>query len=59
MRLTTWTLQKSMPMQGTLDMLKKIVFVDGYKANDFFELQINAYEVLGQTMDVTLAYKNW
>lgn len=46
-------------MQGTLDMLKKMVFVDGYKANEYYELEVNAYESLGQSMDVTLAYKNW
>jgi len=45
--------------KGTLEMLSKIVFVDGYKADMFYELQINAYEALGQSMDVTLAYKNW
>ena len=44
---------------GTLNMLSKIVFVDGYKADTFYELQINAYEALDQSMDVTLAYKNW
>lgn len=44
---------------GTLNMLSKIVFVDGYKVDTFYELRINAYEALNQSMDVTLAYKNW
>ncbi len=45
--------------QGVLDTLSSIKFVDEYKANDFYELQVWAYEALKQPMNVTLAYKNW
>ncbi|MCF6245196.1 MAG: hypothetical protein L3J43_09180 [Sulfurovum sp.] len=45
--------------QGVVDMLAHITSIDNYRANDFYELQIWAYEVLGKQMDVTLAYKYW
>ena len=44
---------------GVLDALSSIKFVDAYKANDFYELQVWAYEALKQPINVTLAYKNW
>ncbi len=45
--------------QGVIDTLGQIKFVDEYKANNFYELQVWAYEVLKQSMNITLAYKNW
>lgn len=45
--------------QGVLHTLKRIQTVDKYKADEFYELQVWAYEALGRKMDVTLAYKNW
>ncbi|CAA6803332.1 MAG: Unknown protein [uncultured Sulfurovum sp.] len=44
---------------SVVDMLNSIKMVDRYKAQDFYELQVWAYEKLNQPMNVTLAYKNW
>lgn len=46
-------------VQGTLECLNKIKVVDTYMAQDYYELQVWAYEALNQPMNVTLAYKNW
>ena len=42
-----------------IDTLSQVKYVDNYKAEKFYKLQIRAYEMMGQTLDVTLAYKQW
>ena len=45
--------------QGVLDTIEQIKTVEKYKADEFYELQVWAYEILGRKMDATLAYKSW
>lgn len=45
--------------QGVLSSLDKMGLVNGYRADEYYGLKVDAYEKLGQSMDVTLAYKNW
>ena len=45
--------------QGVLASVEQIKTVAEYRADEFYELQVWAYETLGRTMDATLAYKNW
>lgn len=45
--------------EGVLVSLGKIQTVDKYKADDFYTLQVWAYETLNDRLNVTLAYKNW
>ncbi|RUM72697.1 MAG: hypothetical protein DSZ08_00430 [Sulfurovum sp.] len=42
-----------------IDTLSQVKYVDNYKAEKFYKLQIWAYEMMGQTLNVTLAYKQW
>lgn len=44
---------------SVVNMLNSIKTVDRYKAEDYYALQVWAYEKLNQPMNVTLAYKNW
>jgi ribosome-associated translation inhibitor RaiA len=45
--------------KATLDTLTEIKSIDEYRAKKFYELQIWAQETLGNSLEVTLAYKNW
>jgi len=45
--------------KATLDTLTEIKSIGEYRAEKFYELQIWAHETLGNSLEVTLAYKNW
>ncbi len=45
--------------QGVLDMLKQVQEINKYNANEFYELQVWAYDMLKKEADATTAYKHW